>query len=206
MFEEHRAQSFDAGDPADVVDAVHGERCCGDVDVDHRGPGLAHGLLRCRTRLGCGLWRGLLGRLTDGVTGLNSIIVATSPRYRYDLLFNISLAALIVLLNYLLIPRLGLTGAALSNCLALVSINLLRTWFVWHSFNWQPFDRRVFYVLALAGAAGLVAWALPGLRSPWLTLLLRGGTLTVLYGLGLLRSNWVPEVNKVARRLGLPGR
>ena len=139
----------------------------------------------------------LLGRLTDGVTGLNGIIVATSPRYRYDLLFNVGLAGSIILLNYLLIPRLGLTGAALSNCLALAGINLARTWFVWRSFGWQPFDRTVLYLLALASGAALMAWALPDLNNSWLTLLLRGGVLTVLYGAGLLLTGWVPEVNAI---------
>jgi O-antigen/teichoic acid export membrane protein len=143
----------------------------------------------------------LAGRLTDGITGVNGIIVVTSPRYRYDLLFNVGLAGLIIGLNYLLIPRYGLTGAALSNALALVSINLLRTWFVWRSFGWQPFDRRIFFILALAGGAGAVAWALPAAANLWLTLLLRGGVLTVLYGVGLLLTGWVPEVSALARKL-----
>nr|GFD17476.1 hypothetical protein [Tanacetum cinerariifolium] len=64
----------------------------------------------------------------DGITGVNGIIVVTSPRYRYDLLFNLGLSGLIIGLNALLIPRLGLNGAALSNAVALVSINLARTW------------------------------------------------------------------------------
>lgn len=145
----------------------------------------------------------LAGRLTDGITGVNGIIVVTSPRYRYDLLFNVGLSGLIIGLNALLIPRLGLTGAALSNALALASINLLRTWFVWRSFGWQPFDRRVFYILALAGGAGLVAWAIPTPANVWLTLLLRGGVLTALYGLGLLLTGWVPEVSALARKIGL---
>jgi O-antigen/teichoic acid export membrane protein len=145
----------------------------------------------------------LAGRLTDGITGVNGIIVVTSPRYRYDLLFNLGLSALIIGLNALLIPRLGLTGAALSNALALVSINLLRTWFVWRSFGWQPFDKYIFYILALAGGAALVAWALPVPANNWLTLLLRGGVLTALYGTGLLLSGWVPEVSALAQKLGL---
>jgi O-antigen/teichoic acid export membrane protein len=145
----------------------------------------------------------LAGRLTDGVTGVNGIIVVTSPRYRYDLLFNVGLSALIIGLNALLIPRLGLTGAALSNALALVSINLVRTWFVWRSFGWQPFDRYIFYILALAGGAAFVAWALPVPANSWLTLLLRGGVLTALYGAGLLVSGWVPEVSALARKLGV---
>ena len=149
----------------------------------------------------------LAGRLTDGVTSVNGIIVVTSPRYRYDLLFNVGLLGLIIGLNALLIPKFNLTGAALSNALALAGINLARTWFVWRSFGWQPFDRRIFYVLALAGGAGAVAWALPTLPNIWLTLLLRGGVLTVLYGGGLLLSGWVPEVSAVwakgRQRLGI---
>jgi O-antigen/teichoic acid export membrane protein len=145
----------------------------------------------------------LAGRLTDGITGVNGIIVVTSPRYRYDLVFNAGLALAIIGLNKLLIPLLGLTGAALSNALALAAINLLRTWFVWRSFGWQPFDRRIGYILALAGGAGLVAWAIPTPANAWLTLLLRGGVLTALYGLGLLFTGWVPEVSALARKVGL---
>ncbi|QKG56761.1 polysaccharide biosynthesis C-terminal domain-containing protein [Hymenobacter sp. BRD128] len=145
----------------------------------------------------------LAGRLTDGITGINGIIVVTSPRYRYDLLFNLALSVLIIGLNALLIPRLGLLGAAISNAAALAGINLARTWFVWRSFGWQPFDRRIFYILGLAGGAALVAWLLPTLPNSWLTLLLRGGVLTVLYGAGLLLSGWVPEVSALARRLGI---
>jgi O-antigen/teichoic acid export membrane protein len=145
----------------------------------------------------------LAGRLTDGITGVNGIIVVTSPRYRYDLVFNAGLALAIIGLNKLLIPLLGLTGAALSNALALAAINLLRTWFVWRSFGWQPFDRRIGYILALAGTAGLAAWAIPTPANAWLTLLLRGGVLTALYGLGLLFTGWVPEVSALARKVGL---
>jgi O-antigen/teichoic acid export membrane protein len=145
----------------------------------------------------------LAGRLTDGITGVNGIIVVTSPRYRYDLLFNVGLSGLIILLNYLLIPRLGLTGAALSNALALSSINLARTWFVWRSYGWQPFDRRIGYILLLAGGAAAVAWALPTPANNWLTLLLRGGVLTGLYGVGLLLTGLVPEVSQLARKVGV---
>jgi hypothetical protein len=49
----------------------------------------------------------------------------------------------------------------------------------------------------------LVAWAIPTPANVWLTLLLRGGVLTALYGLGLLATGWVPEVSALARKLGI---
>ncbi|WP_375417467.1 lipopolysaccharide biosynthesis protein [uncultured Hymenobacter sp.] len=140
----------------------------------------------------------LLGRLLDGITGVNGIIVVTSPRYRVDLLFNISLAAAIVALNWLLIPRLGLSGAALGNCLALGGINLIRTLFVWRAYGLQPFDSRIPRILAVAAAAGAAAWALPAFPTPLLTLLARGSTLTLLYGAGLGLSGAAPELRALA--------
>ena len=137
----------------------------------------------------------LAGRLFDGITGVNGTIVVTSPRYRFDLVFNLSLAAAVVALNWVLIPRYGLTGAALAYCAALVGINTARTWFVWHAYGLQPFDGRIARILAVAGVAGLAAWALPDTGNAWLTLLLRGGTLTVLYGAGVLLAGAAPEAS-----------
>ena len=136
----------------------------------------------------------LAGRLFDGITGVNGTIVVTSPRYRFDLVFNLSLAALVVGLNWVLIPRYGLAGAAGAYCVALVGINTARTWFVWHSYGLQPFDGRIARILAVAGAAGLAAWALPETGNAWLTLLLRGGVLTLLYGTGIVLTRTAPEL------------
>ncbi|QNH60823.1 lipopolysaccharide biosynthesis protein [Hymenobacter sediminicola] len=143
----------------------------------------------------------LAGRLFDGITGVNGLIVVTSPRYRYDLLFNASLAAATVLMNLLLIPRMGLTGAAVAAAIALVSINIARTWFVWYSFGLQPFDRRVPLILLLAAAAGLAAWLVPFVYSLFVTMLLRSTVLTAVYGSLLLLTNAEPQVREVLRKL-----
>ena len=143
----------------------------------------------------------LAGRLFDGITGVNGIIVATSPRYRFDLVFNISLAAAVVVLNWLLIPRMALAGAALAYCIALVSINTARTWFVWHSYGIQPFDGKIARILLVAVVAGLAAWTLPDTGNAWLTLLMRGGVLTVLYAAGVLLTGTAPELTPLWNRL-----
>jgi O-antigen/teichoic acid export membrane protein len=143
----------------------------------------------------------LAARLFDGITGVNSTIVVTSPRYRLDLLFNITLASAVVGLNWLLIPKLELVGAALSYGIALVSINVARTWFVWYNFGLQPFDGRIFRILAVAALAGLAAWALPDTGNAWLTLFLRGGVLTVLYTAGVLLTRAAPEAEALLATL-----
>ena len=100
-----------------------------------------------------------------------------------------------VALNWLLIPRMQLAGAALAYCIALVSINTARTWFVWRSYGMQPFDGSTVRILAVAAVAGFAAWALPDTNNAFLTLLMRGGLLTVLYGAGVLLTGTAPEAS-----------
>ena len=149
----------------------------------------------------------LLGsRLFDGITGINGLILVTSPRYRFDLVFNVSLSILIVMLNLLLIPRLGMVGAAVAAVVAQVSINLARTWFVWRSFRMQPFTWRIPLVLLIAAAAGWAGWLVPAVGSPFLTMLVRSTVLTAVYGGLVLATGTAPEVGallvSVRKRLG----
>ncbi|UOQ70359.1 oligosaccharide flippase family protein [Hymenobacter cellulosilyticus] len=143
----------------------------------------------------------LAGRLYDGITGVNGLIVVTSPRYRFDLIFNLSLAGITILLNRLLIPPLGITGSALATLFAIVGINTARTWFVWYSYRLQPFTWRIPVILLVAAGAGLLVWLLPTLPSKFLTMLMRGTVLTVLYGGILLLLGLVPEAQPLLRKL-----
>ncbi|MET4105255.1 polysaccharide biosynthesis C-terminal domain-containing protein [Hymenobacter sp. UYP22] len=144
----------------------------------------------------------LLGsRLFDGITGVNGLILVTSPRYRFDLIFNVSLALLTILLNVLLIPRLGIVGAAVAAVAAQISINLARTWFVWRSFGMQPFTWRIPLILLIAAAAGLAGWLVPTLPSALLTMLLRSTTLAGVYAGLILLTGVAPEVTALLKGL-----
>ncbi|TYZ10539.1 oligosaccharide flippase family protein [Hymenobacter lutimineralis] len=142
----------------------------------------------------------LAARLFDGITGLNGLILVTSPRYRYDLLFNVSLALVTVGLNAVLIPRLGLTGAAVAFLLAIVSINLARTWFVWHSYRMQPFTVRIPLILLSAAVAGGAAWLMPAFNSALATMLLRSTVLTIVYAALILLTKSAPEATALLQK------
>jgi O-antigen/teichoic acid export membrane protein len=147
------------------------------------------------------VWILLAGRLLDGITGVNGLIVVTSPRYRFDLVFNVALAAGTVGLNLLLIPPLGMVGAAWAALLALTSINVARTWFVWHAYRLQPFDYRILLILGAAGAAALVGWLVPPVHSLFVTMLLRSVALTAVYASIVLLTGAVPEVQPLLQKL-----
>jgi hypothetical protein len=101
----------------------------------------------------------------------------------------------------LLIPVYGLTGAALATLLAMTSINVARTWFVWHAYGLQPFDWRIPLVLGIAAVAGVAAWLLPLVDSIFVTMLLRSVVLTGIYGGLLLLTRAVPEINSMLQKV-----
>ncbi|RTQ52234.1 hypothetical protein EJV47_04190 [Hymenobacter gummosus] len=147
------------------------------------------------------VWILLAGRLLDGITGVNGLIVVTSPRYRFDLVFNVALALGTVGLNLLLIPPLGMVGAAWAALLALTSINVARTWFVWHAYRLQPFDYRILLILGAAAAAALAGWLLPPVHSLFVTMLLRSAVLTLVYAAVVLLTRAVPEAQPIIQKL-----
>lgn len=135
-----------------------------------------------------------LGRLFDMATGINGLILFTSARYRWDLAFNIALGVLTVLTCWYFIPRYGITGAALASSFTLVLVNCGRLAGVWWWFGMQPFTRRTLLVLGITAVAYAAGWAVPTFASPWLDLLVRGGTITVVFSGLILGTRAVPDV------------
>lgn len=152
-----------------------------------------------------------LGRLFDQVTGINGTILFTSPRYRWDLAFNVSLALLTAVSCWFFIPRYGIVGAAFASAFTLVAVNVGRLIAVWVWFDMQPFTRRTLIVAAIGLASYAAGWALPALPAvpgkPWLDILVRGGVVTIVYAGLLLGTRAVPDVGALvglvkARTLG----
>lgn len=92
----------------------------------------------------------MLGRMLDMYFGLNGSIFSTSKKYRYDILFTVFLIVAVYLLNLLLIPRIGMAGAAISTGSALVIYNIGRVLFVWKVYKIHPFEPNQFIVIGLA--------------------------------------------------------
>lgn len=91
----------------------------------------------------------MLGKLLDMYFGLNGSIFITSIKYKYDILFTLFLIIAVFLLNLVLIPKLGMVGAAISTSLALIVYNFGRMLFVWSVFKIHPFNRQQIKIIFL---------------------------------------------------------
>ncbi len=98
-----------------------------------------------------------LAGLVEMATGLNGMILSTSKYYRYQSIFIFFLLFLVILTNWIFIPKFGITGAAIASLLSTIIYNLVRAGFLYLKFKMQPFNYKfliIAAVLLLAYLAG----------------------------------------------------
>ena len=141
-----------------------------------------------------------LARVMDMYSGLNGTILVTSKKYRYDFTFSLMLVALTVASNALLIPRWGMTGAALATMITVLAYNAIRIASVWKFYRIQPFALSDLLVVVLAagciGASALV----PPMGHFIADGLIRSALVAALYGGAVYSLKLSPEINRTIDR------
>ena len=88
-------------------------------------------------------------KLYDSLLGNNNSIMFNSDYYRLVLAFGVVLALLAFVLNVVLIPELGLMGAAIATFLAFACYNTAKLIIVYQKFRIHPFSKFTFYSIGL---------------------------------------------------------
>jgi len=81
-----------------------------------------------------------LGKLFDVVFSINGEILVFSKHYRFNLVATIGMSALIIGLNYLLIPIYGIEGAAIASVVVMFLFNLVKYLFLKIKLGFDPFS------------------------------------------------------------------
>lgn len=101
------------------------------------------------------------GRLVDMAFGLNSEILNYSKYYRFIIGLSLLMMSMTIGLNILLIPRLGMNGAALAVSSSLVVFNLLKSWVIYQKFGFHCFSKQYLTLLLVSGMAIALLYAIP---------------------------------------------
>jgi O-antigen/teichoic acid export membrane protein len=101
------------------------------------------------------------GRLLDMAFGLNSEIINYSKYYRYIILFSFIMMAMTIGLDILLIPKLGMEGAALAVSFSLIVFNFLKTVFIWKRFHFHCFSKHYLSLMAISALCLLILHYIP---------------------------------------------
>jgi O-antigen/teichoic acid export membrane protein len=137
-----------------------------------------------------------LGYLTDMVIGVSYMIVTNSSYYKYGTYYLLLMVVLIVLFNLLLIPMLGITGAALAFLLTKIVVNFLLIWFVKARFGMMPYNYK-FMLVALFGVVSYLASLLvPELDNLYLDIFLRSALITVVFLLPVVLFRISADINE----------
>lgn len=102
-----------------------------------------------------------LCKLVDMATGVNTEIILNSPYYKFNFLLTIFSGLLVIGSNYLLIPKYGMMGAAISTLISFVLFNFIKFVFLKLKVKIQPFSKSTALVLILGIITGLIAHFLP---------------------------------------------
>ncbi len=89
-----------------------------------------------------------LAKVLDSILGNNNSILFNSQYYKTVLVFGVGLAILTIVLNYWLIPKMGMEGAALASFVSILIFNVVKLVFVKMKFDILPFTKATFKVLA----------------------------------------------------------
>ncbi len=138
----------------------------------------------------------MIGRLADMYTGVNSVILLTSKKYRIDIVFTLVLIFLVFGLNYWLIPIYGITGAAISTMFALIAYNFLRVWYVWKSYRIHPFKINHVWVFAIFVASVLLIEWIPAFSDNfYVNVSWHTAAFGILFVLPVIALKLEPQVN-----------
>jgi len=112
-----------------------------------------------------------LGKLIDMACSVNGQIIGYSKYFRFNLIAVLILAGINVVLNFRLIPEMGIVGAAWASFIAISAFNILRSLFVFIAWRMQPFSWRTLVALLVAAGATALAWLIPDTGLPWLDII-----------------------------------
>ena len=142
-----------------------------------------------------------LGWVVNMYVGLNSTILMTSKKYRYEFMLSILLVGLTVLTNALMIPRWGMNGAALATMISLLVFNVGHVAFVWKfyrifSLSWRD------VLVALWGAAMIgVSMLIPRQDNFIVDGTIRTTLISLVFGTGIYYSKISPALNRMLEGL-----
>jgi O-antigen/teichoic acid export membrane protein len=122
-----------------------------------------------------------LAFLADMTGGINGYILNVSKYYKWTTYLIGASVVFCGVINWLLIPQIGIMGAALAYLFTMVLLNFMYWLFLKIRFGLQPFGRAHFLILLVSGVTFCVGWFMPTINNFWLDVIIRSGLVGLIY-------------------------
>ncbi|HEX6191538.1 MAG TPA: lipopolysaccharide biosynthesis protein [Chitinophagaceae bacterium] len=154
----------------------------------------------------------LLGatKVIDMGTGVNSQIIGTSTRWKFEFICGVILLLMMIPLTFMLTIRYDIVGPALAGLISVTIYNSIRIIFLWKTFGLFPFTRQTIYTLLHAGACFVICYFMFRDMHGLAGLFARSIAFVVLYAAGAiyfrLSPDIMPVLQSIQKRLRIKGR
>ncbi len=136
-----------------------------------------------------------LMRIIDMGTGVNSQIIGTSTKWKFEFFTGIILLLLTLPLNYILTKYYyGVVGPAIANLFAFTVYNVIRYWFLKKRFKLQPFTKQTLYTILLGVFCYFTCYFLFSNLHGFVGMFTRSICFIILFAAGTLALNLSADV------------
>lgn len=137
----------------------------------------------------------VISQLVNLSTGINTLIIHTSSRWRFDFISTMVWSVLSIPLNFILIRYMGINGAAIAVLASSVFYNVYRWFFLYRQFDMQPFTFKNGEVFLIGAALVAAFYFVPRLPNLYIDSALRSLLFTVVFAWVTIRNKYSEEVN-----------
>lgn len=124
-------------------------------------------------------------------------IINFSHLYKYNLIFQVIAALILVSLNYFMISSWGLNGAAISYLIAITIHVILKIGFVKYHFGLYPFDKSHLPLLIIGLAVTISAFLFQPSFHPVINIAVRSILTTIIFIFLIYRFRISADINKI---------
>ena len=138
-----------------------------------------------------------IAKLFDMASGMNGGILLTSKYYRVNFVINLFLIVLTLTTNYLLIPVMGVAGAALATLISVISFNTVKYIFLKYKFGFQPFSNNTVRAILIGMVVLVGNYLIPTQDNRYLDIAFRLLYAGITYGSLVLILKVSMDINKI---------
>jgi O-antigen/teichoic acid export membrane protein len=142
-----------------------------------------------------------LAFLVDMTGGINGYILNVSKYYKWTT-YIIGFSVLVCgAANWILIPRMGIMGAAVAYLLTMFLLNFMYWIFLKIKFGLQPFGKIHFLVLLISLITFCAGWFMPAFSNFWVDMIVRSGIVGLIYITMAYFLNISEDINQVINKI-----
>ncbi|SIR56341.1 oligosaccharide flippase family protein [Halanaerobium kushneri] len=133
------------------------------------------------------------GQFINASVGPTGTILIMSGKQKFEVFNSIAICIMNTILNLILIPRLGILGAAIATTSSIIIINIFKVLEVFILYKFHPYKKSFLKLILFSMVSGIVIFLCRDLNIHYITKLLLAVTFSMLINFGLIYKYGLEE-------------